>query len=391
MMAIAKLYSLSISRQLLMTNITTPYASLLLLTTFIGGLALHLQLDTLNAVFTLIGPCFLVVAFLWRHTHTDLILGSLLACCAGYLLSSYHQIVWNEKQSTLMNGHFDVQGYVSDVVPLSSRPYLAAVHVTIQTLTQPNNAYSYKNDVLLHYVPCKYAPPVGSFATFTHIKPSKKLPSGDIAQYLRKNNVIHQLFSRSDMTSHLYATGPLATSLLTRFKQWICTMRARFYEHVTNRLSPLSKIYVGLMFFGNKQPESDETRTLFGRWGLAHFLARSGLHIVIFVLLVSFIFGSVPIHSALKELLLFVICLIYDALSWSTVSFLRAWLIALLVIMRSLLGRHTSYLHLLSLSCIIILAHNPLHLTSLDFQLTYSLTFTLALLGNLFTVPPQHQ
>ncbi len=374
-----------------MTNIATPHPSLLLLIAFVSGLALHLRLEPISAFFMLIGVYFLVATFLWRNSHANIILASLLACCAGYLLSSYHQIAWREKQSALMNAPFDVQGYVSDVVPLASRPYLAAVHVTIQRLEQPNNTCKYTNNILLHYMPCKHAPPVGSFATFTQIKPLKKVPDGDIAQYLRKNNIIHQLFSKSDMASHLYATGPLATSLLTRFRQWICTVREHFYQHITTTLSPISKIYVGLMFFGNKQPDSDETRTLFCRWGLAHFLARSGLHIVIFVLLVSAILRSVPVHATLKEVLLFIICLIYDALSWSTVSFLRAWLIALLVIMRSLLFRHTSYLHLLSLSCIIILANNPVHLTSLDFQLTYSLTFTLALLGNLFAVPSQSQ
>lgn len=371
-----------------MTNPSKNYAPLLPLLAFIAGLTLQLNTSNLAAFFIVASTSVLgVTFFLWR-TQARVTIAVLLALCAGYLLASYHKTIWDQKQAALMTRPFDVLGYVSDVAPLSSRPYMAAVHVTIQTLEQPNNSYNYENNVLLHYVPCKYAPPVGSLATFSQVRPAKKLPVGDIAQYLRKNNISHQVFSRGDMASHLYATGPLATSLLTRFRQWLCIVRARFYEHLTTALSPTSKIYVGLMFFGNKQPESDDTRTLFGRWGLAHFLARSGLHIVIFVLLVSLILRVVPMHSTYKEMLLFIICLIYDGLSWSSVSFLRAWLIALLVIMRSLLGRHTSYLHLLSLSCIIILAHNPCHLTSLDFQLTYSLTFALALLGNLFTKAP---
>ncbi len=374
-----------------MTSQNKNYISIVPLCGFISGLIFQLHIHTATVPFLIISSSLLIAIaclFWLRQSYLSLLRLFFiysLATCAGYLIASYHQTRWNQKQTALMTKPFTVYGYVSDVVPLSSRPYMAAVHVTIQSLEQHKNSYNYHNCLLLHYMPYTQAPPIGSAALFTAIKPARKIPTGDIGQYVRKNNIIHQLFSKSDMLSYCYSQDKRESSLLSGYKQWACTVRAHFYQRIVAALSPIGKLYVGLMFFGTREAGTDDIRMLFNRWGLAHFLARSGLHIVIFVFLVSFLLRLIPIHNRLKDIFLFIICIVYDALSWSSVSFLRAWLIAILVIMRSMLGRHTSYLHLLCLSCIAILANNPCHLISLDFQLTYALTFTLALLSNLFS------
>ncbi len=373
-----------------MTKHPKNYTPLIPLVGFIAGLTLQLHQQANSLFFCCIIALLAAIGMCWRYwlrTYSSrMILIATLTCSAGYLIGSYHATIWEQKERALMSSTFNVTGYVSDVVPLLSRPYLAAVHITIESLEQADNPHNYQQSLLLHYIPCKQAPPVGATAAFTAIKPAKKLPAGEFTQYVRKNNIVHQLFSKHDMAAYNYTAAP-ALTLQTRCRQWLSTVRARFYQGIMATLSPLSKLYAGLMFFGTKEAGSDDIRTLFTRWGLAHFLARSGLHIVIFVFLVSLLLRVVPVHKRIKDLFLFIICIIYDALSWSSVSFLRAWLIAILIIVRKFLGRHTSYLHLLSLSCIGILAYNPCHLISLDFQLTYALTFTLTLLGDLFNKP----
>ena len=378
-----------------MTSHPTNYTPLIPLAGFIAGLTLQLHLQPTSIFFCCMVTLLVAVVICWhywlRAYAGRMMLIACLTCWAGYLIGLYHETTWEHKERALMAGPFTVQGYVSDVVPLQSRPYLAAVHITIETLEQSDNPYNYQQCTILHYIPCKQAPAVGSGATFTAIKPAKKMPAGEFANYVRKNNIVHQLFSKHDMAAYNYTTQAAALTPQARYRQWLSTVRANFYHRITTALSPLSKLYAGLMFFGTKEAGSDDIRILFSRWGLAHFLARSGLHIVIFVFLVSLLLRAVPVHSRIKDLFLFVICLMYDALSWSSVSFLRAWLIAILIIVRTFLGRHTSYLHLLSLSCISILAYNPCHVISLDFQLTYALTFALTLLSDFFKQPAAHK
>jgi ComEC/Rec2-related protein len=374
-----------------MSSHTKNYSPLVPLCGFIAGTALGLYLPL--PVFMLYAGAATITTstiFYWQQSPIARVaLIALFACNAGYFFTNHHNTIWQEKQIRLMGRPFAIQGYVSDVNPLASRPYLATVTITIESLEQQGNHYTYKNDSLLHYLPYKLAPRVGSAACFIGIKPLKKPPRTEIRAFLQKNKIVHQIFSQHDVMYHNYTDPTAATTLSwwSRLHQWLCCKRAAFYQQATTLLSPVAKIYTGLMFFGAKEPGSDDIRALFGRWGLAHFLARSGMHIVIFVFILSLLLRAIPIHSSGKDIFLLLICIIYDALSWSSVSFLRAWLIAVLIIIKKLLGRNTPYLHFLCLSCIVILAYNPWHLTSLDFQLTYALTFALTIFGDIFTQP----
>jgi competence protein ComEC len=301
---------------------------------------------------------------------------------AGYCLTEFHAQRWQKLITPLKQQPFAVTGYVANVAPLAARPYMASVHIVIQSLTQEGNSNCYDGMHLVNYMPIKSAPPVGSDVSIAEIKPQQTRITEDISLFLRKNNIIHQLFNRTDFATCTYTNSP-SPSILQKPQQYGVAWRNRFYRRCTEGLSPLSKLYVGLIFFGNKEPGCDDVRMRFGHWGLAHFLARSGLHIVIFVLLITLLLRMVPIHSNAKHLLLFAVCLLYDALSWSSISFLRAWLLALLLIARHFIGRHTMYVHLLCLSAIGILAYNPCYLMAVDFQLTYALTFALTLFSGL--------
>jgi len=369
-------------------NITAPHkTSLFALVSLIVGITLHSALPSNIIVLFLIGSLiFLACIYYFKKTLFTLatktyVIIFLLMSTAGYCLSTYHKQAWQERIAPLQAQSFSATGYVANIAPLTARPYMAAVYIAIQEIIQQSNTQSYRGTYLVNYMPIKSAPLVGSSAVITGIKPQKP-SSSDFALFLYKNSILHQLFNRTDFATSVYSEPSLA-DFINRPRQYLAVWRSSFYKSYMTGLSKLSSLYAGLIFFGNKTPGSDDARMRFGYWGLAHFLARSGLHIVIFVLLITLLLRMLPLHSSFKYLLMLLICLLYDALSWSSVSFLRAWLLALLVIGRHFVAHNTMYLHLLCLSAIGILACNPCYLGAVDFQLTYALTFALTLFSSL--------
>lgn len=216
------------------------------------------------------------------------------------------------------------------------------------------------------------------------IKPAKNLsrsgnPTYD--DYLLKEQVLCAVFT----------TGSYQLKLISRplfsLKRWLWTARNDVYLAIRQKLSPSTADYFGLIFLGNKQQaSSSELRTKFGYWGLSHYLARSGLHIVLFIMLWTFLFRLVPLHGSIKRCMLVVICIVYDFLSWTSIPFARAYYAFLLMKGGELLYQQINYLHILSIVCLSILLFNPMQLFFLDFQLTFALTFTLVFLSALFSI-----
>lgn len=203
-------------------------------------------------------------------------------------------------------------------------------------------------------------------------------PSYD--DYLLKEQVLCAIFT----------TGSYQCKLVSRplfsLNRWIWNMRDHAYQTVKKKLSESAGDYFGLIFLGNKQQSSiSELRTIFGYWGLSHYLARSGLHIVLFIMIWTFLLRLIPMHAAFKRCILILLCIAYDLLSWTSIPFARAYYAFLLMKGGELLHQQINYLHILSIVCLSILLFNPMQLFFLDFQLTFALTFTLVFISALFT------
>lgn len=193
--------------------------------------------------------------------------------------------------------------------------------------------------------------------------------------YLLKEGVLFSCFLLTD--EHL--------SLIRRpnihLKRWLWEWRQAMYEKLEKILDKKTFKYLALIFLGNKkQDDIDTMRTVFNRWGLAHYLARAGLHIVIFIFLWTLLLRLIPIHLILKRIFLLLLCIFYDLLSWSSIPFCRAFYAFVFANMGLLSYRSVNTIHLLSLICMFILLFNPIQLFFLDFQLTFALTFLLLFL-----------
>lgn len=113
-------------------------------------------------------------------------------------------------------------------------------------------------------------------------------------------------------------------------------------------------------------------------WGIAHYLARSGLHVVLILAAWQFILRFFPFHFFVKQFFLLVLLLLYQVLTSTSISFSRA--LITFILYKVCLFRGLSYktLHVVTLTTLMILLYNPLQIFFIDFQLSFALTIALA-------------
>ena len=203
-----------------------------------------------------------------------------------------------------------------------------------------------------------------------HKKPNFK-------NYLIKENISATIFAKNINYTILKTDNNSLSGKIYRF-------RKKIFENLKSKINTNNFSYFSSIFLGyKKEPINSQEKNLFNIWGISHYLARSGLHIVLFILIWQILLSLIPINLNFKNLFLLFLVLVYVFMSWTSISLLRAFYAFLLIQLGNILSQPTKYLHLLSLTCIITLLLNPIQLFFVDFQLTYGLTFTLILIGEI--------
>ena len=190
--------------------------------------------------------------------------------------------------------------------------------------------------------------------------------------YLIKENILNCVFIRKLYYKIIYSPK-------LNLNRWIQNKKYSIYSSLKEKITPETFSFFSSIFLGYKKLlYSSNLRQKFGYWGISHYLARSGLHIVLFILLWSFLLGFLPLNIYIKRVLLLCVCLIYQIFSWISISFIRAFCVFLIYQTGKIFNKQTNFLHILTLVCLIILLFNPMQLFFLDFQLSFALTFALA-------------
>lgn len=194
---------------------------------------------------------------------------------------------------------------------------------------------------------------------------------------------------KENLAGYIYLKNPQAKIL--EHSNWnlvrsIRNLRNHVVERLHKKLSKPTFTLLASIFFGKKmldEKEMDKIRDGFRNWGIIHHLARSGLHLIIFILLFSFLLSYLPIPFATKELLTVLLVLFYAAFSWISLSFMRAMALFLLYKFCSLQKLQTHAVHLISLVAIALLVWNPYQLFFLDFQLSFIFALSIAWIRNI--------
>lgn len=270
-----------------------------------------------------------------------------------------------------------LRGTVSQISQVSSRKGSWLVQLT---------TLSVKEQDTHHWVPCTHGidlyintqPHYGVADTIEIARVCiKKNKNTSFTKYLMRTGTYLSLFLKNPDIRVLHHPQ---TSLLRFFSSTSDSLQQQLRE----KLSYKTHILFNTIFLGKKVQKNryfDSIKDIFKTWGLSHQLARSGLHLVMFLIILEFFLRCIPIPFTSKQILLLILVCIYHALSVPSISFIRALLTFIFVKISIMLNFTVHYLHLVGLVCFLTLWQNPYHLFFLDFQLSFSLTAALAWLS----------
>ncbi len=241
--------------------------------------------------------------------------------------------------------------------------------------------------ITLQTVPKKWWEPSYVFLLYCRYKPFFKVgdvikipelqikPPGDpyFSLYFKKEGI--------DATAFLFCLKAY-TRETPRFSfvRWVHKMKQYCITSTKNVLSPETYALFLSVFLGNKDEQKqslEHIRPLFLNWGLAHQLARAGLHLLFLIPLLVLLVSILPLPFFIKELLMISTVGIYALLSWTSIPFLRACCCFLILRTTMLFSFFMPSVHILLLTALLVLAHNPLQLFCLDFQLSFFLSLSL--------------
>ena len=287
---------------------------------------------------------------------------------------------WANKNLTVVGRIKDIQQQI-----LGKSRCVVTLHVNCIKTCDERQIDQAEDFILQIYIGYKHVQPllVGDVVECANIKikPTKSVSLAGNASYddyLCKEGVLASVFCYGDFEFKIRNRPSFSLS------RWWWAKRAETYNKLRWQLSPRTFAYFSLIFLGNKTPQqSDQLRQIFNYWGVAYYLARSGIHIVFFIMIWHFLLGLIPLHINLRRLILLLICVIYSFLSWSSIPFARAFYMFLLMEVGRIFDQQINFMYLLSVTCITILLFNPTQLFFLDFQLTFLLTFALSWISQL--------
>ncbi len=198
-------------------------------------------------------------------------------------------------------------------------------------------------------------------------------PVGEFKWYLYKENLDASVFQKQMTIDVLHRPT-------YSFKRWIAQQRKSLHIALSKKLSPHAFALFSSLFLGNRtaiKQDLEEQKPLFKVWGISHFLARSGLHLLIFIMLLQKLLTLLPARFFLKQVLLIAISCVYFLFSWTSISFNRAFYTFIFLKTTTLFALPLHSMHAIALVACTLLLISPLQLFFLDFQLTFLLTFCL--------------
>ena len=279
------------------------------------------------------------------------------------------------------NKKIDILATVTNKENINSNNIKEEILLKVKSLKQ-NNQYEPANFNLLCYTYTSTNMIPGQEVKIKDIeikKTGKNKQNNPFRYFLLKNKVLSSFFAKR-------LNYNIISKNINPIKQFIYKIRKKTFQRIKNKLSKETFPYFSSIFLGNKKENiSSKQKNIFNVWGISHYLARSGLHIVIFIIIWQLIFNFIPIPLKTKSLFLLIVSMIYLAFSWPSLSFMRAFFIFILYNISKIFNKQANFLHILTTICILILINNPIQLFFLDFQLTFALTFALSLSSRNFT------
>ena len=335
----------------------------------------NLQLPFLLLIF------LINLLFLYKNKNkfflfTAVTLGSL--SCGSYLYFRQLQI-YNDFYTQFNHEKFSLIGTVG----------------TLQTSCKKFNRFSiqlinpiFKNNEATYKVPQTIT---CGMNTLPHITIGDTISVSNVLVKKSNNSEYELYLIKERIIGHCFLTKNNIITLVSRPKyscaRFIFNLREKIFNSLKKKFSSQTFSFFASLFLGIKTNENEhkKIKVYFQWWGLSHYLARSGLHLIMFISLWNFLFKVISFPFLIRQIILLIICSLYYLLSWSSISFIRAFLSLVIYYVLLITGHQVNMLHVLTLVTLSILLCNPIQLFFLDFQLSFGLTFVLFLFQHIKT------
>lgn len=243
-------------------------------------------------------------------------------------------------------------------------------------------------------ITCRFSPYNSNHITTIQIFIPKLPPQLALGTLVELEDISFQLPQKRTYRNYLLKESIHATTYCTvlnhkiirkglDYKTQIQRLAFNIESRISKKLSNISRILFSSLFLGSKKyTEVDSTliKDPFNKWGLNHFLARSGLHVSLLLFLIFFVLRLSSLRVIYSNIITVVFLCVYGALSYSSVSFARSLFMTLFAIWCTIQRAPVNLLHILLITLIALLLYNPFSVLFLDFQLTFLLTLGLCLL-----------
>lgn len=341
---------------------------------FMAGITLqHYQFASPYALILLIA---LVVTYTAKHKQVA------LACVFSCILGSYvynNHLIYHREISPYYNKTISLNGCITSIDQTKNSRLPQKISFCAEQLISNKKTIPITNSFFVYGLPDTFR--VGDRI---HLKNIVICPSANrsFEFYSFKEGMSGTIFARASQAQ-------LTTRPVYSISRFIQETRNSMLTQISETIHGESKNLVYTIFFGNRVQENSTTKTPFKQWGISHYLARSGLHLVMLIVLWRLLLSLIPLPFFIKELLLLWCIMFYSVMSWSSISFTRAFLIFLGIKMATFLKKPIHYVHHIFIVCLAVLIHNPFQLFFLDFQLSFGLTLAIAWLNHLRFIKEQ--
>jgi hypothetical protein len=303
-----------------------------------------------------------------------------LAITTTFLLSMYSCEQQQQRQlnyETLFNSYtLDVMGVVTDTQ--KSQPRQQLIINVNQFRTTLNQKWRTINASIIVYV---HQPVVTEVQSTFSIGDTVRIadltcttPSIKTKQWLQHIHCVAVAFNQHDIT--------LIHRPFWSLQRMLNAIKSDITQQLQQKLSPSAYELIATIFFGYTAPISKTNhRESFSWWGINHYLARAGIHLVVFLLILHFLFTLITRRFITKTMLIMVISIMYGLLSWHNIPFIRAFAVLISAQCCHILKIPINTVHLLNLVVMGYLLYCPMILCTLDFQLTFAITYGFVLLN----------
>ncbi len=346
---------------------------------YICSIVFYWQLDHFHCAITSLFYISIHIAiFLWSLTQKKRIQSFTVffMICSAFGYYRTHTIIhsYREFGKSACGETYSIQAMVMSIdYHTGGRfPYSLTLKCTSLSSLKKENSCSFVFQIFFHKKPTVN---IGDFVQIEKVL-LKTIQPNSFGLYLMKENIAATAFQEFPTITIISSSGSISRTFFDIKKRVFFSFRRTLPKRVFTLFSAI--------FLGEKETlKSDHYNPdqAFKKWGIVHYLARSGLHLVIIVSLLQVGLQSVPSPFFIKQLLLLIAIIFYYLVTWSSISFIRAFLVFLFYKISLLLRKQTHFLQLLTLCCFCVLLYNPLYLFFLDFQLSFGLTFILAWLN----------